>query len=41
MAIISFRQVSKRYPGGFEALRLVSFTVEPGDATVARPGVVN
>src|SRR5258708_8142567 len=31
MAIISFRQVSKRYPGGFEALRLVSFTVEPGE----------
>ena len=29
--IISLRQVSKRYPGGFEALRLVSFTVEPGE----------
>src|SRR5258706_14070314 len=31
MAIISFRQVSKRYPGGFEALKAVSFTVEPGE----------
>jgi len=29
--IISLRQVSKRYPGGFEALRLVSFAVEPGE----------
>src|SRR5205823_13975576 len=31
VAIISLRQVSKRYPGGFEALKLVSFTVEPGE----------
>ena len=28
MPIISFRQVSKRYPGGFEALKQVSFEVE-------------
>src|SRR5256885_4953491 len=31
MAIISFRQVSKRYPGGFEALKAVSFSVESGE----------
>jgi len=31
VAIIALRQVSKRYPGGFEALRLVSFAVEPGE----------
>jgi cell division transport system ATP-binding protein len=31
VAIISFHQVSKRYPGGFEALRAVSFSVEPGE----------
>lgn len=30
-AIISFSQVSKRYPGGHEALRNVSFSVEPGE----------
>ncbi|HET7200425.1 MAG TPA: cell division ATP-binding protein FtsE [Burkholderiales bacterium] len=31
MAIISLHQVSKRYPGGFEALKTVSFSVDPGD----------
>ena len=31
MAIISFSQVSKRYPGGFEALKSISFAVEPGE----------
>ena len=31
MAIVSFHQVSKRYPGGFEALKGVSFTVETGE----------
>ena len=31
VAIISLRQVSKRYPGGFEALRFVSLEVEPGE----------
>jgi cell division transport system ATP-binding protein len=31
MAIISFHQVSKRYPGGFEALKAVSFSVEAGE----------
>jgi len=31
MAIISFQQVSKRYAGGIEALRAVSFSVEPGE----------
>jgi cell division transport system ATP-binding protein len=31
MAIISLHQVSKRYPGGFEALKAVSFTVETGE----------
>ncbi len=31
MAIISLHQVSKRYPGGFEALKTVSFSVEPGE----------
>lgn len=31
MAIISFSQVSKRYPGGFEALKAISFSVEPGE----------
>src|SRR6266699_1642790 len=31
VAIISFSQVSKRYPGGFEALKAVSFAVEPGE----------
>jgi len=31
MSIISFRQVSKRYPGGFEALKQISFDVEPGE----------
>ena len=30
-AIISFRQVFKRYPGGHEALKNVSFAVEPGE----------
>jgi cell division transport system ATP-binding protein len=29
--LISFTQVSKRYPGGQEALRGVSFSVEPGE----------
>jgi len=31
VAIISFKQVSKRYPGGFEALKLVTFSVDPGE----------
>ena len=31
MAIIALHQVSKRYPGGFEALKTVSFSVEPGE----------
>jgi len=31
VAIISFSQVSKRYPGGFEALKAISFSVEPGE----------
>lgn len=31
MAIISFSKVSKRYPGGFEALRAVSFAIDPGE----------
>ncbi|HKW38768.1 MAG TPA: cell division ATP-binding protein FtsE [Burkholderiales bacterium] len=31
MAIISLHQVSKRYPGGFEALKAVSFSVEAGE----------
>ena len=31
MAIISLHQVSKRYPGGFEALKAVSFSVERGE----------
>jgi cell division transport system ATP-binding protein len=31
MAIISLHQVSKRYPGGFEALKAVSFSVESGE----------
>lgn len=30
-AIISFSQVSKRYPGGHEALKNVSFAIEPGE----------
>ncbi len=30
-AIVSFSQVSKRYPGGYEALKNVSFSVEPGE----------
>ena len=29
--IVSFTQVSKRYPGGYEALKNVSFSVEPGE----------
>lgn len=29
--MITFNQVSKRYPGGFEALSQVSFTLEKGD----------
>ena len=29
--MISFSQVSKRYPGGFEALRGVTFTIEAGE----------
>ena len=29
--IISFSQVFKRYPGGYEALKDVSFSVEPGE----------
>jgi len=29
--IISLHQVSKRYPGGFEALKGVSFAVEAGE----------
>ena len=31
MPAISFSQVSKRYPGGFEALKQVSFDIEPGE----------
>jgi cell division transport system ATP-binding protein len=31
LAIISLQQVSKRYPGGFEALKAVSLTVEAGE----------
>jgi cell division transport system ATP-binding protein len=31
VAIISFSHVSKRYPGGFEALKSISFAVEPGE----------
>jgi cell division transport system ATP-binding protein len=31
MAIIALHQVSKRYPGGFEALKAVSFSVESGE----------
>ena len=31
MALISFSQVSKRYPGGFEALKSISFVVESGE----------
>jgi cell division transport system ATP-binding protein len=31
VAIISFSQVSKRYPGGFEALKSISFVVEAGE----------
>jgi len=31
MPIISLHQVSKRYPGGFEALKAVTFSVEPGE----------
>ncbi len=31
MAIVSFQQVSKRYAGGFEALRAISFSVDPGE----------
>jgi cell division transport system ATP-binding protein len=29
--MISFSQVAKRYPGGFEALREVTFTIEAGE----------
>src|SRR5258708_38179682 len=31
MAHISSHQATKRYPGGFEALKAVSFSVEPGE----------
>jgi len=31
MPAISFSQVSKRYPGGFEALKQVTFDIEPGE----------
>ena len=31
MPAISFSQVSKRYSGGFEALRQVTFDIEPGE----------
>ena len=31
MTVISLHQVSKRYPGGFEALKAVSFSVESGE----------
>ena len=31
MAIISFNQVSKRYSGGFQALKAVSFAVDSGE----------
>jgi len=31
MAIISFSHVSKRYPGGHEALKEVSFAIDPGE----------
>jgi cell division transport system ATP-binding protein len=32
--MISFSQVSKRYPGGFEALKDLTFTVNPGEMVV-------
>jgi cell division transport system ATP-binding protein len=36
--VISFSQVSKRYPGGHEALRDVSFTIQSGElAVIAGP----
>jgi cell division transport system ATP-binding protein len=31
MPVISFSRVSKRYPGGFEALKQISFEVEAGE----------
>ncbi len=31
MPAVSFSQVSKRYPGGFEALKQVTFDIEPGE----------
>jgi cell division transport system ATP-binding protein len=31
VTVISLHQVSKRYPGGFEALKAVSFSVESGE----------
>jgi cell division transport system ATP-binding protein len=31
MPIISYSRVTKRYPGGYEALRDVSFGIEPGE----------
>lgn len=31
MSIIAFSQVSKRYPGGHEALKQISLNVEPGE----------
>jgi cell division transport system ATP-binding protein len=29
--VIAFSQVSKRYPGGYEALHDITFTIEPGE----------
>jgi cell division transport system ATP-binding protein len=34
--LITFSNVHKRYPGGFEALQDVSFSIEPGDLVVVR-----
>jgi len=31
VAVISFSRVSKRYPGGFEALHEINFAIEPGE----------
>ena len=31
--MIAFSQVYKRYPGGYEALKNLSFTIEPGEMT--------
>jgi cell division transport system ATP-binding protein len=34
--VITFSNVYKRYPGGFEALKDVSFSIEPGELVVVR-----